>query len=83
MSLCDGRWIASFLAMTGCLQGQRPRDNTAAVSLPLLRHCEAQPLAARSEATWRAVAIHVFVRWPMDRFVPRDDEVIPRAAAAR
>jgi hypothetical protein len=27
-----------------------------------LRHCEAQPLAARSNATWRAVAIYAFVR---------------------
>ena len=28
------------------------------------------------------MAIHAVVRWPMDRFVPRDDEVIARAAAA-
>jgi hypothetical protein len=27
-----------------------------------LRHCEAQPLAASSNATWRAVAIYAFVR---------------------
>jgi hypothetical protein len=40
--------------------------------LPLLRHCEARS----------AMAIHAVVRWPIDRFVPRDDEVIVRAAAA-
>jgi hypothetical protein len=52
MSLCHGRWIASFLAMTG--QGRNDEEPC---------HCEARS----------AVAIHAFVPWPMDRFVPRDD----------
>jgi hypothetical protein len=44
---------------------------------PTARHCEAQPLAARSlrrGGTWRDVVIHAFMQPSMDRFVPRDDK---------
>jgi hypothetical protein len=55
-----GRWIASFLAMTGlgCNDAgevRRPSPVGHCKARPLLRHCEARS----------AVAIHAFVRWPM------------------
>ena len=39
---------------------------------PTFRHCEAQPIFRHCEAR-SAVAIHGFVRRPMDCFVPRND----------
>jgi hypothetical protein len=56
-----------------------PRNDGASVLKPRpslrarARHCEAQPLAARSKATWRAVAIYASIHSLMDCFVPRND----------
>ncbi len=70
-----GRWIASFLAMTGlgCNDAgevRRPSPVGHCKARPLLRrcdsrrHCKARPLLRHCEAR-SAAAIHAFVRWPM------------------